>query len=93
MHIVAPDALDELGGGPHADAPGVTRVRRRDNLIVPLERFLARDLPKVTGAPGQRLSVGLDQLCADAMCRIVIALVVSVPRAFARAGSNIGSCG
>merc|ERR1719482_30206 len=80
VHVLAARALDEPRGGPHADAPGIAVVRA--DLTVPLPGRLAGNLPEVAVAP--------EELRADPVRRVVVALVVAVPRALPRAHGQAG---
>merc|ERR1719482_609412 len=88
VHVLAARALDEPRGGPHADAPGIAVVRA--DLTVPLPGRLAGNLPEVAVAPVQGLTVGPEELRADPVRRVVVALVVAVPRALPRAHGQAG---
>jgi hypothetical protein len=75
VHVVAARLLDQRRRCPHADAPRVSRVGRCDDPVRPLERLLARQVPEVTRTPLQRrMRHVVDQLCADAVRAIMIAL-------------------
>lgn len=81
VDVLAAHFVDEPCSSPHADAPAVTRVRLTFDSRVPLERFLAGDLPEVAlGSPPQRLrGVAVQKLSAHAVRGVVVALVISVP--------------
>ena len=92
MHVLAAHVLDQIGGGPHANAPRVASVVARDDLVGPHPLSLPRDLPKVLVAPEQGLlRVSVDQLRADSMSLVMVALVVTVAGTLTRADSYL-SC-
>ena len=47
VHILTPDCLYELREGPHANAPRVTRILARDDLVGPHPFRLVGDGPEV----------------------------------------------
>ena len=76
MDVVASSFLDELGSGPHADAPRVTRVRRVGHCVDPLclALRLLGESPEVFLAPHERsLGFGLDKLSTDSVSGVLVA--------------------
>lgn len=77
------------GPATHANTPAVARVWFRPNATVPLPRLLPRHRPEVAARPPRQWRPSIvQQLGADSVRRIVVALEVAVPAALARAYLN-----
>merc|ERR1719191_1011871 len=88
MNVVATNALDELCRSPHADTPAVPIVLA--DFFIPLKGLLSGDLPEIPSAPLLRLPVWfIEELRADPVRCIVVALVVAIARALSRADINL----
>ena len=87
MHVLAANFFNELGSGPHADAPGVSRVFAADDLVRPAS--LVRDLPEVFLSPEQWRARLVNELRADSVRLVMIALVVTVAGTFTWADGQI----
>ncbi len=75
MHVLAAHLLNQSGGGPHADAPAVPRIRISFDQIDP--PGLPGDLPEVAvSPPRQRLAFVIQELRAHPVGFVLIALVV-----------------
>mmetsp|Transcript_9128 Transcript_9128/g.23865 ORF Transcript_9128/g.23865 Transcript_9128/m.23865 type:complete len:220 (+) Transcript_9128:95-754(+) len=89
MNVLTTNRLNETGRSPHADAPTVPIVS--PNVRVPLECLLTGNLPKIAlSAPGLGLT-RIQELRANAMRSIVVALVILIPVPLAWAHLNVSN--
>mmetsp|Transcript_57895 Transcript_57895/g.179912 ORF Transcript_57895/g.179912 Transcript_57895/m.179912 type:complete len:225 (-) Transcript_57895:105-779(-) len=88
VDVVAARLGDQPRRCPHADTPTVAVVCA--DIAVPLEGLLARDLPEVAfGPPGKRLATRVQELRTEAVRGVVVALVVAISGALARAHREV----
>jgi len=80
MYVFATCGVDQVRGGPHADAPGIAGVWIAADLVVPLPILLPCDLPEVALSPLHRLAAVIEKLRAAAVGFVVVAFEVAVAR-------------
>ena len=80
MYVFATCGVDQVRGGPHADAPGIAGVWIAADLVIPLPILLPCDLPEVALPPLHRLAAVIEKLRAAAVVFVVVAFEVAVAR-------------